>query len=236
MMARVSMGYFKLVPVMFINDKALVFVMAFQQPTDNPIKHRFTDFGKDKLDVAKWKVTVRDAYNMVYIYTMIHDWAMEEDWCSRDDSSFPETYYVNREDHKGRKEIWIRWRLEKHPEGMPKTSLWRYYMDLNWKVIGLAETEIVWKGQKVTADRGEFELECNAYLVIDTKNELSKGAFKWAKDMYYKRVLKRQSAVHWKSIYGDAYRLRDLVMNYLKLETFMPEKEAGEFYLKRTLE
>lgn len=210
--------------------------MAFQQPTDNPIKHRYTDFGKDKVDVAKWRLVVRDAYNLIYVYTMLHDWLMEEDWAPRDDSKFPESYYVNREHPKHGKEIWIRWRLSKKPEGMPKTKRWEYKMDLQWKIIGLKETEIVWKGQKVKADRAEIELELVAYLVIDVEGEFGKGPFKWLKDLYYKRVISRQSAVHWKAVYSDAYRLRDLVSNYMKLETFMPEKEAGEFYLKRTLE
>jgi len=210
--------------------------MAFQQPTDNPIKHRFTDFGKDRLQVAKWTVTVRDAYNLLYVYTMVHDWLVEEGWASSDDADFGETYYTQRESPKAGKEIWVRWRLRRQPEGVPKAKLFTYMMDLNWKIIGMKSTEIVYRGQKVKADRGEVELECVAALVFDEDAAWEKSMFKPFKQMMIKRVLQKQRLMHMNNIYNDAYRLRSLVTNYLKVETFMGEKEAGEFYMKRTLE
>ena len=211
--------------------------MAFQQSTENPIKHRFSDFGKERIEVAFWIIQVRDAYNLAYAYTMIHDWIVEENWATidRDDSKFPETYYMQREHPTLGKEIWLRWRLEKSPPGA-KGKLFTYMLDLDFKILGLKETEITWKGQKVKADRSEFELTCRGALVIDKEKAWEKSMFKGIKEMYTRRVLRHQIAMHRKNIYGDAYRLRDLVMNYLKLETFMPMKEAGEFFLKRTLE
>ncbi len=209
--------------------------MAFQQPGDFPIKHRFSDFGKERIDVASWVIQVRDAYNLMYAYTMIHDWIVEEGWASRDDAKFSETYYIQRSHPTAGKEIWMRWRLEKQPPGT-KGKLFTYMMDLDFKVIGLKDTEIAWKGQKVKADRSEFELSCRAALIIDKSKEWEKSPFKRIKELYTRRVLKQTILVHRKAIYSDAYRLRDLVMGYLKLETFMPVKEAGEFFVKRTLE
>ncbi len=226
--------YIKLVPVTFINSYSFNLLMAFQQSTDNPIKHRFE--GVERVEVAKWVVQVRDAYNLSYVYTMIHDWIVEEGWGDRDDSKFRETYYMQRESSvAGGKEIWLRWRLEKQPPAT-RGNLFTYVMDLDYKIVGLKDTEIAWKGQKVKADRGEFELTCTAALIVDPGKEWGTWPFKEIKDLYVRRLMRQKITMHKKNIYTDSYRLRDLVMNYLKLETFMPFKEAGEFFVKRTLE
>lgn len=214
--------------------------MAFQQPTqsDNKIIHRFTALGCERLPVTEWTIQVRDAYNLGYVYTMIHDWIVEEGWGragtdTRDDSWFPETYYMQRESPSFGKEIWLRWRLTKTP-GFGK-SFFHYMMDVDWKILGLKDTEIAWKGQKVKADKGEFEVQVRSALLIDKENEWTGWAGN-VKNFYIRRQLRSKVGMHKKIIYSDSYRFRDLVMNYLKLETFMPTKELGEFYLKRTLE
>jgi len=210
--------------------------MPFQQTTDNPVKHRFDDFGKNRIEVAKWRIRLRDAFNLSYLYTFLHDWVVEEGWAPLDDHNFPETYYVNRDDPKRGKEIWIRWRLSKYPEGMGGSLLWKYVLDINWKLVGVKDTEVVWKGQKVKTNRGELEMDGIGMIIIDTEKAFEKGIFKQFKKVYYDRLMRRQMGMHWKAVYNDAYRLRDMIMNYFKLETFYPEKEQGEFYLKRTLE
>ena len=225
--------FIKFAPVTFINCHSFDVSMAFQQPTDNPIKHRFADV--ERIEVANWVIQVRDAYNLSYVYTMIHDWIVEEGWASRDDSQYKETYYMQREHPTFGKEIWLRWRLEKQPPGT-RGKLFLYTLDLDFKILGLKETEIAWKGQKVKADRSEFELTCRGALVIDKGKEWGGWPFKNIKDLYARRLMRHKITMHRKNLYSDSYRLRDLVMNYLKLETFMPFKEAGEFYVKRTLE
>jgi len=207
--------------------------MAYQQASENLILHRFT--GKERIECANWVIQVRDAYNLGYAYTMIHDWVMEEDWASRDDSFFNETYFMQRDHPKYGKEIWLRWRLDKMPGGA-KGGLFSYVLDLDWKIIGLKDTEIAWKGQKIKAQRGEFELTCRAAILVDKSKQWTTWPFKEIKEFFTKRVLRESIDMHRKEVYNDAYRLRDLVQTYLKLETFMPMKESGEFYLKRTLE
>ncbi len=209
--------------------------MAFQQTTGNPVRHRFA--GLDRIEAANWQVRVRDAYNLPYLYQMIHDWFMEENWISRNDEDFNETYYMHRENPTTGKEIWIRWRFLRTPPGAgPKETLFSYAMDLDWKIVGLKETEIAWKGQKIKADRGEFEFQCRGALLIDKSKEWEKWPFSSIKGLFTRRLARQKILMHRKNIYVDAYRLRDLIMNYLKLETFMPVKEQGEMYLKRSLE
>ncbi|VVB81370.1 Uncharacterised protein [uncultured archaeon] len=200
-----------------------------------PIKHRFAD--KEVIKVADWGLRTRDAYNMMYVYLMAHDWVVEEDWAPREEMYFPETFYMQRDNPTMGKEIWIRWRLTKKPPGAgPGPALFTYIFDLDWKLIGLKEIEVPWKGQKIKADKCEFELMARANLVIDTAGQWKTWPFSQIKNLLTKRVMRQKILMHRKNLYGDAYRLRDLIFNYLKLETFMPVKEAGEFYLKRTME
>jgi len=196
---------------------------------------RFTHMKCERIHVAEWQLRIRDAYNLAYVYTMIHDWMVEEGWAPRDDMFFPETYYMQREHPTFGKEIWLRWRLTKKPPGA-KGGLFLYAMDLDLKMIGVKDTEIVWKGQKIKADRSEFEPNCRAYLLIDRSGEWNTWPFKEIKELYTRRTMRNKILMHKKKIYSDTYRFRDLLMNYLKLETFMPTKEAGEFFVKRTLE
>jgi len=219
---------------MFINSDTFCSGMtfAFQQPSENPIKHRFTDFGKWRIPVAEWLIQVRDAYNLEYAYQMIHDWAVEEGLGSSDNSRFGETYFVQREHPTRGKEIWIRWRLERPPTGA-KGGLFTYSFDLDWKIIGLKKTEIAWKGQKIKADRSEFELKCKAAILIDKENAWENSIFKNFKELYTKRVLRNKITMHRKKVYSYAYRLRDLVMYYLKQETYLSMKEGGDFYVTR---
>jgi len=209
--------------------------MAFQQAIDNPIVDRWTWLECERVKVTEWIIQVRDAYNLNYAYTMIHDWILEEGWGPRDDMFFPETYYMQREHPTFGKEIWLRWRLTKNPPAT-KGGLFTYMMDVDWKMLGVKDTEIAWKGQKIKADRSEFEVTCKANLLIDRKGEWKTWPFANIKELYTRRIMRQKIAMHKKSIYADAYRLRDLMMNYLKLETFMPTKETGEFFVKRTLE
>lgn len=142
---------------------------------------------------------------------------------------------MQRESAAAGKEIWLRWRLDKQPPGT-RGKLFTYVLDLDFKIVGLKDAEIAWKGQKVKADRGEFELTCTGALVVDPGKEWESGFLKQIKELYGRRLMRQKITAHKKNIYSDAYRLRDLVMTYLKLETFMPFKEAGEFFVKRTLE
>jgi len=209
--------------------------MAYQQPTDNPIKSRFDDFGKHRIQCARWKFEVRDVLNLKFIYTMLHDWLTEEGWAPREDTDFPETYYTQRENPKFGKEVWVRWRLEKKPEAA-KGKFFHYTMDLNWKLIGWKDTEIVYKGQKMKTDRGEFEMECIGNLVIDKEQAWESSWFRNIKEIFVKRTYRDAIVMHRKIIYTDVYRLRDLVMSFLNQETFIPEKEAGEYFGKARIE
>ncbi|MBI4146563.1 hypothetical protein HY489_04465 [Candidatus Woesearchaeota archaeon] len=207
--------------------------MAFQHTTDNPIKHKFTDFGQDRIEMAKWKIVFKESFNLGYFYTILHDYLVEEGWASREHHDFPEIYYLQRDNPNFGKELRIRWRLSRSAPGT-KAGLFHYTLDLDWYLLGLKDAEVVYKGQKVKANKGEFELTCSGALIIDKGKEWEESSFKSLKTFLIKRALKKQFEMHKKNVHEGAYRVRDFVMNYFKMPVLLPEKE--EFYARRQLE
>ena len=208
--------------------------MAFAPHAKNPIKHFLDDYTKDeRLDIAKWRLVIRDAFDLGYFYKILHDWLIEEGFGPDDDPVFPELYYLQREDPTFGKEIQIRWRLTKKPDAPTKKNLlFTYEIDLYIKLLGVKSTEIVWKGQKLKADKGELEIECVGNLAIDKDKTWEKSAFKKIKEVYYKRIIANQFVVHKGEVHMFTYRLRDFITKYFKTATFGKIKDA-EFYVTR---
>ena len=199
----------------------------------NPIKHRHD--GLQLVPAGNYYVRVRDVFILDYLYTMIHDWMVHEGWAPEDDAQFNETYYMQRDSPKHGKEIWVRWRLNKQPPGT-KSKVFMWLMDIQFKIIGMKPTEIVHKNQKIKMDRGEFEFEVFAFVALDYGKEWEKSVLKRMKTLVLKRMYRHKIGKMKKEVHAEAYRLRELVMSYMKLENILPEKEAGEYYARRNLE
>jgi len=210
--------------------------MAFQQATDNPIFHRFQ--GKEVIQVAKWLVNANDVFNWNSVYLMLHDWLVEEGWAPSDDADFPEKYYLLRDVPGFGKEMWLRWQCEKVPEmykSKGSAAPFTYAMDVVWHCLGVAGTEVGWKGQKVKMNKGELEIECTAYVVID-KYKMWSGSWGQIKKLLLKKQMKKTYDIQKRTVYDDAYRMRALLANYLKIESFQKEKEGAEPWGRRSLD
>src|SRR3989344_9541701 len=179
--------------------------MAFQQPVpfENKIKHRLSDIKNNKIAVKDWNISIKDTYNLEYLYQLIRQWGIQNGWAPGNDSDFQELFYVQRDHPTFGKEMRIRWRWNKEPEGGPKKredSLFWYQMDLDYHMLGIKDVEINWKGQKIKAQKGEFELDCAVYLVIDAGKKWEKSIFKPFRDLIVKRILKNKLDFHKKEI------------------------------------
>ena len=203
-------------------------------PPRTKIKHRYTDFGKDRIEVAKYVVKYKDVFSLEDLYKLMHEWLVEEGWATRNDEDFPETYFLQKESHVAGKEVWFRWRLQKAP-WPAKYAFWRYVLDIDAHVLGLKPAELIWKGRKFKADKGEIEITVVASLVVDYGKAWEKTTWlKPLKRLWINRVVKRTKDMLKKALYDEAYRLREAITSYLKLESYLPERE--EFWPKRTLE
>jgi len=206
--------------------------MVFQQPTENPIRHRFT--GVEAIEIAKWQINFKEKFVLNYLYSVMHDWAVQEGWAPRDETKFPETLFIHKESPFG-KEMRFRWRLSKTPT-YDKSGLFTYLMDLDFYMLGIKDAEIVWKGQKIKGNKGEFELIVKGILVVDKGKKWEKGIFKEFKNVFLNRTIRSKMEDHMITVYQESYRLRDFVMRYLKMQPTRMGHEGGEYHLKRTLE
>ena len=102
---------------------------------------------------------------------------------------FPETYFYQREAQNGAREIWVRWRCSKIPD---KSNIWKYHLDIDIHCLRLQEVEIMVKGNKIKADKGEVEVNVKAVLEIDYDQAWKSDMFNKYKEWYLKNFLKKK--------------------------------------------
>src|SRR3989338_9299688 len=105
--------------------------MAFQQPIQNPIKHRFTELQGRRSVIKSWNISIKDTFNLAYIYQAIRTWGIQNGWASWTDSDFKELWYVHRSHPTFGNEARIRWRWERAPDVEGK-ALFLYRMDIDY--------------------------------------------------------------------------------------------------------
>ncbi|MEM4239609.1 MAG: hypothetical protein QXM31_00400 [Candidatus Woesearchaeota archaeon] len=197
------------------------------------VRHRYT--GMDYKTVTKYVVDRKDVFHMANLYLLMHEWLVEHGYASRDDSAFPEKYYLHKEGPTfGGKEIWWRWRPTKQP--LENNKLWRFDLDIDVHVLTMKDVEVVIAGKKYKAQQGEVEISVVANLVKDPEKMLEKGAFKDIKKLLFNRLWKQQFDMLEKELYNEAMQFRDALNTYLTIETFLPTKEVPEFWPKRVPE
>jgi hypothetical protein len=198
------------------------------------IKHRYSDFGKEYLVAAQFKMKHKDYFSWKYLYTLIHEWVVEEGYATRSDADFPEIFYMHRETPKAGNEIWVYWRLTKNPV---KNPFWRYDLDIDVHLVGIRDTEIMYKGKKYKVNWGEPEVKVWAKCVADYQREWEKSPImSRLKHLFFKRIIKNDFERHKKELYREAYRLQEAVKTYFKLSTYLPEVEGQKFYGTKPVE
>jgi len=183
-------------------------------------------------EITKFTVVYKDVYSWSYFYKLMHEWLLENGYCSPDDQDFKEILYEHIDRPFGA-EIWLRWRLEKSETG-PYKELFKYFLDINFHILGQKEVEVVSGGKKYKADKGELEVEAIAYLAQDPDKKVENHWLgKHFQDFVFKVFLKKKVKQHKKQLAYDMQRLNEAIKNYLKLEAYLPERELSEFYQKR---
>lgn len=187
----------------------------------------------EKEDAAFYTVTFRDVFDALYLYTLMYEWMCDNNWHDRKDEDFPEIGYIERTDQKGAKEMWIRWRLKRRVDGAPEHFV-KEHIDIDFHLLSIQEHEIIHKGKKIRTNKGEFEIIVNAYLVFDYSQWKKSPLLKMFKTLFQKRTMRKKIEKWTDDLKLDAHRLREAVNTYLKLQQYYPEKETGEFWVKKT--
>ena len=196
------------------------------------LKHRYTGVKAKK--VTGYVVNRKDILHLDNLYLLMHEWLVEHGYASRDDSAFPEKYYLHKEGGGG-KEVWWRWRPNRWPLGV-KNKLWRFDLDIDVHVLTLKDVEAVIAGKKYKAHQGEVEIQVAANLIEDPEGVLEKSMFKDIKKLLYQRMWKQQAQMLEDEFYREALQFRDALNTFLTIETYLPTKEWPEFWPKRVPE
>jgi len=204
-------------------------------PVTPAIYNKLTN--KSKKDATDYTVTWREkGFDSMYIYLMLYEWLADNGWHNRKDEDFPEIAYIHRDfGAAGGVEIWTYWRLQRPVEGMKEGGFATEHMDINIHFLNLKPHEMVYKGKKIKTQKGEVEIRVISYLLFDEEQYWSKiPLIRSFQTIMMKRTLKRKKEKWRDDLKLEAHRLREMLNIYLKIPHYYPEKEVGEFWLKRT--
>jgi hypothetical protein len=193
------------------------------------ITHRLK--GADRQTLYKFKLGYTDVFSMKQFYILMREWFIDNGFVVRDDEEFPETFYLQRDTPRGN-EMWIRWRFTKEVPGT--SGLWAYGVDVDFHVLGLKEIEFMSKGKKVKADKGEVETEIDCTLIKDITQAWEKHSWlQRYKDFMLHKMMKKQYEFHKREVVRIGMRLQDTIKSYLRIQTYLPEREISDFFEKR---
>src|SRR3989338_6930539 len=183
----------------------------------------------NEIVIPEFRVKYRDVFSLRNLYLMLHEMLLEEGWAGPDSSKdgddveilYSENVY-QKGIHRGGKEMWFWWRLQKLPEGK-YSSYFKNFLDIDAHVVYLQNVEIVSQGKKMMAQNGEIELFFRAKIESDYSGEWEKHWFlKYMKPIYEKRIIHDEIEKREKELLRDAYRIQAKVKQYLQLRTFVP--------------
>ena len=183
------------------------------------------DVEKLFVPTAKFSIKHRDYFNLVRLYRLVYYWVVEEGFATKSGSSFPETFYLNRESQKMGGEVIVWWRLKKEVD-----EYYRYVLNINFTVLMLKTEEVMHQGQKFKSNWGEVTVELDSRVELDWKHETGEGwrdhpLLKHVHNAFSKRIFKKDIEFAKLDLYRYSYRLQEAIKIYLQKPTYLPEKE-----------
>ncbi len=182
------------------------------------------------IQAARFRVKYKDIFDLKKFYEDLHLWLEERKWIDFEDGSdHYETFYLEKIDMGGFKEMWMRWRPMKIPI---ENSYYRYWLDLDFHCLGIKDVEVVKEGKKFSAHKGEVELTVTAFIELDYQGQWSKHPFlKFFNQIFPKRIFRRALfEEHKREIYREAYEMQNWIKRWFKLKRYLPYEEIKSFH------
>ena len=175
------------------------------------------------------RVKYKDVLDFKAFYEALREWLLENDWKdSFGDLDHWETYYGERIDRNGAKEIWIQWRPMKNAKD---SKYLNYYLDFNFHCLGMTKVEVVKDGQKVKVDKGEMELIIKAFIEKGYDKEFEKNALlKPLLKIFQKRIYQQKFEERKKELHQETYALQNFIKHWLKLKRYLPYEDTAMFF------
>lgn len=177
-------------------------------------------------------VKYKDIFNFKDYYTALKFWLHEYGWTDGVKGSpkneWFESYYNERIDPSGAREMRIRWRLNKLAPGNAKL---KYHLDMNFHVLALTNTEVIRNGQKIKTNKGECELKISAFIEKLYEKDFEKSTFlKPFKKLFTRRVYNSIVDEKKKELYQEIYIFQNFIKQWLKLKRYLPYEEVKVFH------
>ena len=194
-------------------------------------------FELNKPWTVRWfRFNFKDVFSLEFLYKRVHEWLIEEGYCEDSTKDRGDTWieklYLERDLGGGAKQIWIWWRVDK-PYASP---FFKFYLDVDFHVLGLVEHEIVVEGTKVKTNRGEVDAFITAKMELDPKGEWNKNFIlgnKYIQKFFLNRIYRHRIESVEDEIVRDAARLLGAIKQYFQLESWLPEYAGPPFHPKK---
>lgn len=185
-----------------------------------------------RIPVRRSRIVYKHVFSMAYLYKRCRDWLVEEGYVvdgSKDNGDrWMEKLYLERIAGNGAKQIWIWWRTSRnYPNAFCK-----FYLDLDFHILGLTSQEIVVRGTKVKTNKGEAEITIIAGMELDPAGEWNKNFIlsnSYLQKFFLNRIYKRRLQSFEDELVRDVNRLLGAIKQYFQLESWVPEYTGEPF-------
>ena len=179
---------------------------------------------------AKFRFKYKDVFHMKNFYTHLHDWLNEHEWIDREGKDHFEDLYFEKIEPGDYKEIHVWWRPIKKG-----TDFYRYKMLINFKVLYMKSTEIMYKGKKLKVDKGEVEMKIWSNLELDwNKKWRSHPILKHFYEMYVKRIMWSELLRNKLLLYRETMEMHNWMKSFLQMKTFLPILYGEQFHASQS--
>jgi len=173
-----------------------------------------------EFEALKTKVKYVGVFDLKDIYRNTRDLIQDKGYVSGESFKFMETYYqerINPDPRRG-KEMWIWWRTSKTEQG---SSYYRAHCDLDFHMRYIQDIEVMERGKKIRAQKGEVEIELHGYIVVDPDNKWEDHWFlKQIHPLFYQRIWAKRREAEVNSVRSDVYKFQQYIKDYLGMKQF----------------
>lgn len=181
------------------------------------------------------RVKYVDIFDMKEFFDLLHEWLMERKWESYDgDKEQWETYYGQRHDQSGARELWILWKCRKKPSAWEMKVALTYYLNFYWHVVKLVDTEVVREGYKWKVNKGSMELKCYPVIEETFKYKLEQiPLINHFEELIAKRVYHHEIEKRKKELYHEVIEMFNWIKQWFKMKRYLPYEETPLFFPSR---
>jgi hypothetical protein len=177
---------------------------------------------------ARFRFKYKDIFDLKGFYEMLHEWLNSRDWKDREKKDHYEDYYLEKIDPGDFREIHIWWRPEKVSES---TKFYKWKMRIDYKILAMKSTEIMYQGHKLKVDKGEIEMKIWSFLELVGYKEWNKNPFlKNMFQIFIRRIIEPDLMKQKLLLYRETYEMQNAMKNYLQMKLFLPTVFGEQFH------